>query len=143
MSFLNIHKLLTTQGVTTTIVSISLNDEYLQALDEIQESYDLIGRSEAVRMAITTALDEMHDMVTVEGPVEGVLIVVRNNHSDPWMFQIQDKYQDAIKTHLHSHLKDHSCLEVMVISADSTYVAEMISMIKAQGKTQYVKFVRR
>ena len=96
------------------IVSISLGEDYLLALDDIQEAYDLVGRSEAVRMAISAALDEMREMDTIEGPVEGVLIIVRGDHADPWMIQIQAKYQEAIKTQLHSHLRDHSCLEVMV-----------------------------
>ena len=124
------------------IVSISLGEDYLLALDDIQEAYDLVGRSEAVRMAISAALDEMREMDTIEGPVEGVLIIVRGDHADPWMIQIQAKYQEAIKTQLHSHLRDHSCLEVMVISCDGKLLNEMVSEIKAKGKAKYVKFVR-
>ncbi len=124
------------------IVSVSLNPEYLQALDDIQVAYDLVGRSEAVRMAISAALDELHEMDTIEGHVEGVLIIVRGDHADPWIIQIQAKYEDAIKTQLHSHLKDHSCLEVMVVSCNGNVLRDMLSEIKAQGKAKYVKFVR-
>ncbi len=129
--------------VTTAIVSISLNDEYLRALDDIQDAYDLVGRSEAVRMAISAALDEMHEMDTIEGPVEGVLIIIRGGHADPWMLQIQAKYQDAIKTQMHSHLRDHACLELMVISCEAKHLRAMMTEIKAQGKARYVKFVRK
>ena len=124
-------------------MSISLNDEYLRALDDIQGAYDLVGRSEAVRMAISAALDEMREMDTIEGPVEGVLIIVRGDHADPWMIQVQAKYQDAIKTQLHSHLRDQTCLEVMVISCDAKQLRAMMTEIKAQGKAKYVKFVRK
>ena len=124
------------------IVSISLSEDYLQALDNIQDAYDLVGRSEAVRMAISAALDEIREMDTIEGPIEGVLIIVRGDHADPWMIQIQGKYQDAIKTQLHSHLRDHSCLEVMVISCEGTRLREMVAEIKSKGKAKYVKFVR-
>ncbi|MBE6528229.1 MAG: CopG family transcriptional regulator [Thermoplasmata archaeon] len=122
---------------------MSLNDEYLRALDDIQGAYDLVGRSEAVRMAISAALDEMREMDTIEGPVEGVLIIVRGDHADPWMIQVQAKYQDAIKTQLHSHLRDQTCLEVMVISCDAKQLRAMMTEIKAQGKAKYVKFVRK
>jgi len=94
-------------------------------------------------MAISAALDEMREMDTIEGPVEGVLIIVRGDHADPWMIQVQAKYQDAIKTQLHSHLRDQTCLEVMVISCDAKQLRAMMTEIKAQGKAKYVKFVRK
>jgi len=125
-----------------TIISVSLNDEYIEALDTIQESYGLKGRSEAIRESITAAMDEIRELGTMKGMVEGVLIIVRGNHADPWMIQIQAKYQDLIKTQMHSHLQDHKCLEVMVVSCDAKELWSIISEIKAQDKAEYIKFVR-
>ena len=42
------------------IVSISLNDDNMAALDRIQKTYGLSGRSEAVRTAINAATDAMN-----------------------------------------------------------------------------------
>ncbi len=125
-----------------TIISVSLSDEYTEALDSIQDSYGLKGRSEAIRMAISSAMSEMKELYELSGIVEGVLIIVRGNHADPWMIQIQAKYQNYIKTQMHSHLRDQKCLEVMVISSDASVLKDMISDIKAQNKADYVKFVR-
>ena len=47
-----------------------------------------------------------------------------------------------IKTQLHSHLRNHKCLEVMVVSCDSRLLGKMIREIQAEGKADYVKFVR-
>ena len=58
------------------------------------------------------------------------------------MLQIQAKYQDAIKTQMHSHLKNSNCLEVMVISCDAEVLKDMIFEIRSRGKALYVKFVR-
>ena len=125
-----------------TIISISLNDEYTESLDKIKDAYGLKGRSEAIRMSIMAAMDEIKEMDTLRGTVEGVLIIVRGNHADPWMIQIQAKYQDVIKTQMHSHLKDQKCLEVMVISCDSSILRDMLTDIKSMNKADYVKFVR-
>lgn len=125
-----------------TIISVSLNDEYTESLDKIQEAYGLKGRSEAIRMSITAALDEIKEMDSMVGPVEGVLIIVRGNHADPWMIQIQAKYQDIIKTQMHSHLRDQKCLEVMVVSCDADTLYDMMADIKSMNKADYVKFVR-
>ena len=125
-----------------TIVSISLSDEYTDMLDSIQEAYGLKGRSEAVRASISAAMDGIKDMVALEGTVEGVLIIVRGNHADPWINQIQAQYQDVIKTQMHSHLKNQKCLEVMVVSCDAKLLSSLMNDIRAQNKADYVKFVR-
>ena len=124
------------------IVSISLNDDNLEALEKIQNTYGLSGRSEAVRTAINAALADIREIESLAGSVEGVLVIVRGNHADPWMMLIQAKYEANIKTQLHSHLRDHKCLEVMVISCESSTLSSMLKDIQAEGKADYVKFVR-
>jgi len=124
------------------IVSISLNDDNLKALDEIQEAFGLNGRSEAVRTSINAAMIEVQDIKSMEGNVEGILIIVKKGHADPWMSLIQAKHEEDIKTQLHSHLKNHKCLEVMVISSDADKLSSMLREIHATGKADYVRFVR-
>ncbi len=125
-----------------TVVSVSLNEENMSALDGIQAAYGLSGRSEAVRAAINAALADIRELESIEGEVEGVLIIVRGNHEDPWMMRIQGTYASCIKTQLHSHLRNHKCLEVMVLSCDSATLSKMMRDIRAEGKADYVKFVR-
>ena len=124
------------------IISVSLSDEYTAYLDSIQEAYNLKGRSEAIRTSINAAMSEIKELDSFSGMVEGVMIIVRGNHADPWMIQIQAKYQDYIKTQMHSHLMDQKCLEVMVLSCDAEILKEMVTDIKAEGKADYIKFVR-
>jgi len=124
------------------IVSISLNDDSIRALDEIQEAFGLKGRSEAVRRAINAAKAEAQRIESLEGMVEGVLIIVKKDHSDPWMNIIQAKHENEIKTQLHSHLKDHKCLEVMVISSEAEKLSSMLKEIHSTGKADYVTFVK-
>ncbi|MDR2698541.1 MAG: CopG family transcriptional regulator [Candidatus Methanoplasma sp.] len=124
------------------IVSISLNDESIEALEDIQEKFGLKGRSEAVRMAIGAAKAEAKVIESLEGMVEGVLIIVKKDHSDPWMNIIQAKHENEIKTQLHSHLKDHKCLEVMVISSEAGRLSSMLKEIHSIGKADYVTFVK-
>ena len=125
-----------------TIISVSLNEEYTESLDTIQRTYDLKGRSEAIRASIDSAMDEIRKLDALEGHVEGVLIIVRGNHADPWMIQVQAKYQEYIKTQMHSHLRDHKCLEVMIVSCEAEVLKDMLSEIKAQRKADYIRFVR-
>ena len=43
---------------------------------------------------------------------------------------------------MHSHLQNHKCLEVMVVSCDADVLSSMMKEIQAEGKADYVKFVR-
>ena len=124
------------------IVSISLNEDNLAALDRIQKTYGLSGRSEAVRTSINAALADIRELEGMDGTVEGVLIIVRGNHADPWMSMIQARHEADIKTQMHSHLQNHKCLEVMVVSCDADVLSSMMKEIQAEGKADYVKFVR-
>ncbi len=124
------------------IISVSLNDDNIAALDRIQGAYGLNGRSEAVRASITAALADIRELESMEGDIEGVLIIVRGNHDDPWIIRIQGTYESMIKTQLHSHLRNHKCLEVMVISGDARTLSDMLREIQSEGKADYVKFVR-
>ena len=124
------------------IISISLSEESIEALDNIQKAYGLKGRSEAVRRAISAAKAEAQDSEDLEGMGEGVLIIVKKDHTDPWMNLIQAKHESEIKTQLHSHLKDHKCLEVMVISSEAEKLTSMLKEIHSTGKADYVRFVR-
>ncbi len=125
-----------------TVVSVSMNDDNIDALDRIQAAYGLSGRSEAVRASINAALGEIKELEDIEGDVEGVLVIVRGNHEDPWMARIQGSYSEFIKTQLHSHMKNRKCLEVMIVSCPSDVFSRMIRDIKSEGKADYVRFVR-
>ena len=124
-----------------SIVSISLTDENISSLEDIQKCYGLAGRSEAIRHAIRAAEAEIREISDMEGTVEGVLVIVHKDHGDVWMSQIQHRYESHIKTQLHSHLKDRKCLEVMIISSDGETMKAMLREIISFGKADYVKFV--
>ena len=124
-----------------TVISVSLSEENVADLDRIQGTYGLGGRSEAVRAAIASAMSEIQDMENLEGLVEGVLITIKRDHADPWMSVNQAKHTGAIKTQLHSHLKNHKCLEVMIISCEASELQDMLREIEAAGKADYIRFV--
>ena len=124
------------------IVSISLDSENIASLDRITESLNLKGRSDAVRFSIKSAIAEIKEMDNFEGLIEGVMIVVHEHHSNSWVSMIQHKYEDLIKTQLHSHLQNKKCLELMIISGDGPRIRDMMHEIHAVGQASYLKFVR-
>ena len=124
------------------IVSVSLNDDNMQALAKIQKTYGLSGRSEAIRASLNAAMSDIKEEESFEGLVEGVLIIVRGNHDDPWMIRLQAKHEPSIKTQMHTHLRNHKCLEVMIVSCEAPELREMLNDVRAEGKADYMRFVR-
>ena len=125
-----------------SIISISLDDESIKALDSITESLNLKSRSEAVRLSIRAAEAELKESDDFEGTVEGVMIIVHEHHCNQWVNIIQHRYNELIKTQLHSHLKNGKCLELMIISGDGELVRSMMREIHSTGEAKYLKFVR-
>ena len=124
------------------IVSVSLDDESMESLDAIASTFGLKGRSEAVRLAIRTTVAELKDEEEFNGPVEGVMIIVHEHHCNQWVNLIQHRYNEAIKTQMHSHLKNGKCLELMIISGDGASIKDMMHEIQSTGEAKYLKFVR-
>ncbi|NLL95199.1 MAG: CopG family transcriptional regulator [Thermoplasmatales archaeon] len=124
------------------VVSVSLSEDSMVALDAVMKTLGLSNRSEAVRASIKIADSALRDGDGAEGHVEGVLVITHRDHGDPWLSMLQHRFEGHIKTQLHSHLKDRSCLDVMIVSADGAVLAEMIRAVHSSGKADYVKFVK-
>jgi CopG family nickel-responsive transcriptional regulator len=124
------------------VVSVSLTEKNLETLDQLQRALGLTGRSEAIRVCLRSAESEVRERQTMSGEVEGVLIIVHDSHLSPWLDRIQHTFQAIIKTQLHSHLRDHQCLEVFIIRGDASLIDQMITELQKEGKIAYMKFVK-
>ncbi len=124
------------------VISISLNDKNIEDLDSLQEQLGLSNRSEAIRLCLRSAEADLKEKMDLSGEVEGVLIVVHDKHNDLWLNNIIHRNERIIKTHMHSHLKDHKCLEVLIVRGDSEDLKGMLVDIHGKGVAEYVKFVR-
>lgn len=124
------------------VVSVSLKDESLDQLREIQKGMGLSSRNETIRYCLKTVDSQMREREDMSGPVEGVLIVVHNSHMDSWMSVIQHRYERLVGTQLHSHLESGKCLEVMILRGDAEDVGNMIREFDRQENAEYVRFVQ-
>ncbi len=124
------------------IVSISLNEDNIKALDRLQKAHKLTGRSEAMRVCIRSAESEVRDRESLKGEVEGVLIVVHDSHGAPGLEEMSHSYQEVVATQIHSHLRNHKCLEVFIVRGAAGPVQEMIASFQKDDQIDYVKFVQ-
>ena len=116
------------------IMSISLKDENIELLQNIQDRMGLGSRSEAIRVCLRAAESQLKEQEGMSGPLEGVLIIVHDSHMDSWMSLIQHRFERLVRTQLHSHLQSGKCLEVMILKGESEDIWEMIREFGKQEK---------
>jgi CopG family nickel-responsive transcriptional regulator len=123
------------------IVSISLNDEILSELDNLQSSMGFSGRSEAIRAGIRTFVSEEKQKSDLSGNIHAILLVVHNDEFDHAVSGITHNFEDLITTHLHSKIDKEKCMELFVINGDAEKVSTMTKDFQTNKNMDTVKLV--
>jgi CopG family nickel-responsive transcriptional regulator len=123
------------------IVSISLNDEILTELDNLQKSLGFSGRSEAIRAGIRTFVSEEKQKSDLSGNIHAILLVVHNDEFDHVVSGITHNFEDLITTHLHSKIDKEKCMELFVIDGDAEKVSTMTKDFQTNKNMDTVKLV--
>jgi CopG family nickel-responsive transcriptional regulator len=55
--------------------------------------------------------------------------------------ETKHRFEDIIKTQIHSHLRESKCLEVFVLDGDAGRVKKIAGSFQASGKMEYVKLI--
>lgn len=122
------------------ILSISIDDETLERLNEIQKLLGFKSRSKMLRNAILGMAKEYEALDTLKGNVESVFILTyaefkKNNISD-----MLHRFEDAIKTELHQH-NSGTCIDVLNINTDAKRMREIFSALKRNKSIYSVTYV--
>ncbi len=124
------------------IISVSLTDKNVEDLESLQKDLGFGGRSEAIRAAMRTLLAETSERRSMVGQVDGVLIMVNDACASA---PIHDIYHDnhlLIKTHVHNHLGNHKCMNMMVLSGEAVRINELLDQMHRLEGIAYLKFIR-
>ena len=123
------------------IMSVSLGSDDISEMDSLQESLGVGGRSELVRAAIRMMASDQKEKSRLRGVVDCVLLIIHSDAHDRQFSSIRHRHEGIIRTQLHSHLKNHKCLEILVLSGASSAVKSIYRDLRADKKADYVKLV--
>lgn len=120
------------------VVSISMPDSLLERLDRFAEDHGFSGRSEVLREASRTLLDEFSDprledrdlMATVS-----VLFDYQTTDVEEALIELRHEYEDIVASNLHSHVGDHNCMELFVLEGELADISEFVGRIRATQNT--------
>jgi CopG family transcriptional regulator, nickel-responsive regulator len=124
-----------------SIISVSLPTELLEELDAILGENKAATRSEVLRQAVRSYINEYKQLDKVKGEVIGTISVLyEKKEQNDELFKLQHEFSDMITAYLHSHLTETSCLEVMVIKGPASRLKGLIDGIKANKPVRQIKF---
>ena len=123
------------------IVSISLTEEILKEIDNLQKNLGFSGRSDAIRAGIRSFVSEEKQKENLSGKVNAILLVVHNDEYDNQVNGIKHSYEDLITTHLHSKIEGDKCMELFMLKGEANLVTDITKDFQTNKKMDTVKLV--
>jgi len=124
------------------IISVSLTDKNVEDLETLQKELGFTGRSEAVRAAMRTLMAENSERRSMAGLVDGVLILVNDACASGLIHDIYHDNHPLIKTHVHNHLGNDKCMNMMVLSGQASDINVLLDQMFRLEGIAYLKFIR-
>ncbi len=123
------------------IVSISLTEEILKEIDNLQKSMGFSGRSDAIRAGIRSFVSEEKQKENLSGNVNAILLVVHSDEYDNQVNGIKHSYEDLITTHLHSKIEGDKCMELFMLKGEADSVSSITKDFQINKRMDTVKLV--
>jgi CopG family nickel-responsive transcriptional regulator len=124
------------------IISLSLPDQMIKMMDEIQDSVGFAGRSELVRAAIRLLLEDTKDKSALTGRTNAVVVVGHASVDEEPVTRLKHSYGDIVKTHIHCRVSQEDCIEVFVLGGEGRQISAMAKGFERERKIKTVKLVR-
>ncbi len=121
------------------IVSLSLPEQMVKSMDEIQHAVGYSGRSELVRSAIRLMLEETREKESLKGPTSAILVVTHDKEDEESVTRIKHKFEDVVRTHVHSKVTEDDCVELFLVQGEGQ---EVVAMSKAFQRDRGIRNVR-
>ena len=123
------------------IISLSLPDQMVRAMDEVQESVGFSGRSELVRAALRLLLEDTRKKDALVGQTTAVIVVGHDKDDEEPVTRLKHRYEDIVKTHLHCRFSHEDCVEVFVLAGEGRQIASMAKSFEKERKIRSVKLL--
>ncbi|MFB6116285.1 MAG: CopG family ribbon-helix-helix protein [Candidatus Nanosalina sp.] len=123
------------------VISLSIDDETLDKIEEINKSASFNGRSELIRKAIENLHQETTDREKLEGELNAVIIARHSHTKEQRIAEISHEFDDVLTTQLHSKLNNDKCLEVFHTDGPADQVIEFYNRLEGSKNTESVNIL--
>jgi metal-responsive CopG/Arc/MetJ family transcriptional regulator len=99
----------TKKGKDTEIISVSLPESTAEEMDELVGEMGYPSRSELVRDAVRALIKSKQDMESLEGTVEGVMILLYDHKAAHDVSEIRHNHMGLFRSFMHSDFDSRDC----------------------------------
>lgn len=123
------------------VISLSIDEETLEKIDEIQEKGSFNGRSELIRKAVEGLHQEVNDREKLSGNLNALIIARHPHKHEHGISEISHGFDDIITTQLHSKLSNEKCLEVFHTNGSAEKVIDFYNSLQGSKQTEAVNIL--
>ena len=124
------------------IISISITKDFLEEMDQLQNSEGFSGRSELIRAGIRGLINQKIDREALVGDMQCILLVTHEEGEEHKVTDIKHDFDKITKSHLHYKLGEKKCLELLVVDGRAEEIKELIRQLQVSGEVDNIKLVR-
>jgi len=123
------------------IISLSIDEETQNKIENIQEKASFNGRSELFRTAIENLSQKIEENNNLEGEINAVIVVRHSHNKEQNIAHTSHEYDDIITTQLHSKLDTENCLEVFHTNGKADKVIKFYNRLEGSKHTESVNIL--
>jgi len=121
------------------IVSVSLSEKLLEEIDSIKNEMGFSGRSDVIRASARMLIADNKEKCAMSGDTDSLLTLIHSQDLEDKVTEIKHDYEDIISTQIHSHLKEHKCLEIFILDGNVHRMYQLAKSFQTSRKMDYVK----
>ena len=125
------------------IISMSLNQDLLQKVDNLVQARSYSSRSEAIRDSIRAYLSD-HELDKLGSANITATITAISGHEshvvDERLTRLRHDFDEIVTGNFHIHLAEPFCVEIFITEGPTDKVLSFVGKIKATRGIQQVKY---
>jgi len=111
------------------ILSISIDKEALEQLEEVQKKLGYKSRSKMLRNAVLSMVQDYDKLDSLSGNVESVFVLTYADAEKNHVSDILHKFEDTIETEVHHH-HSSTCIDVLSIHTNAKRTRDIFGTLK-------------
>ncbi|MFQ5837308.1 MAG: CopG family ribbon-helix-helix protein [Thermoplasmata archaeon] len=124
---------------------ISVPENLLRDLDTFVRSTSYSNRSEVIRDAVKSLLQEHETLLLGKGERFGALMTLFDLHergASDLLHRVEHEYSDVVNTVMHVHLVDpRNCLELLIVRGKAERVNDLINHMMGSKGVKEIKSI--
>ncbi|HUV62164.1 MAG TPA: ribbon-helix-helix protein, CopG family, partial [Thermoplasmata archaeon] len=122
------------------IVSLSIPEELLGRFDEVLRSKGFNSRSDAMREAIRSFVDEA-EWESLDGENQLVITAIYNEHGPRGELSVLQHRYEEIQMMLHLHLERGQCMELIIARGPNNVLREILGKVRKIRGVRSIRFI--